>query len=226
MSFAVTFLLVSSISESCLVWISLLLINCYLSRYGVYATVFLYQAKCVGAFQNEVQRQELADLVLRFIEVMEEAPSMETHICHSYSRMLGQLWNGREARNAVSQATRRQSNTDMSRHGQGEFEIVAEPSHLPMASSPALARADQDSPGWDWDCLGNRNSYSTPGTSGQRNDIPDFPTIEAYPFGSFWPGVTEFWRQEEVQNTFLEQQDPSTDGAHQSHVEDPVHYLS
>lgn len=146
---------------------------------------------------------------------MKEAPSMETHICHSYSRMLGQLWNGREAHNAFSQTTRRQSNTDISRYGQGEFQNVAQSSRLPMASSPAPARADQDSPAWDWDSLENMNSCFTSGTSGQKSDIPAFPTIEAYPFGSFWPGVTDFWPQGEVQNSSWEQQDSSADGVHQ-----------
>lgn len=200
----------SSISESRLARRSLLLKTT--ARYGVYATVFLYKAECVGAFQNEVQCQEVADLVLRFITVMKEASSMETHICHGYSRMLRQLWHGYEVPDASSLTTHPQYNTGVSRYEQGDFGIVAESARSPLVSSPAPAQADQDSPAWDWDSLGNMNSYFTSGISGQRSDMPAFPTIEAYPFGSFWPGVTDFWPQRGVQNSCWEHQDPSADG--------------
>lgn len=210
MSFTITLLPVSFTSESGLVRKPLLLKTT--ARYGVYATVFLYKAKCVGAFQNEVQCQEVADLVLGFIAVMKEASSMETHICHGYSRMLKQLWHGHEVTEASSRTTRLQSNTHISRYGQGGIDNVAESARSPLASSPAPAQADQYSPAWDWDSLGNMNSYFTSGISGQRSDIPAFPTIEAYPFGSFWPGVSDFWPQREVQNNSWEQQDPSADG--------------
>lgn len=162
----------------------------------MYATVFLYKARCAGAFRNDVQRQEVAELVLRFIAAMKEASSIETHICHGYSQMLRQLWQGHEASDAYSRATRPQSNTDNSRYGQGEFENVAESARLPLESSPGPIRADQDSPAWDWNSLGNVNPYFTSGTLGQRNDITAFPTIEAYPFGSFWPDVTDYWDQQ------------------------------
>lgn len=177
----------------------------------MYATVFLYKAKCVGAFQNDVQRQEVTDLVLRFIAVMKEAPSMETHICHSYSRMLGQLWHGREASDASSRTTRPQSNTEMTRYEEEEPGNVARSTRLPLASSLVPARADQDSPAWDWNSLGNIDPYFAFGSLGQGSDIPAFPTIEAYPFGSFWPGITDSLRQEEFQYSFGEQQDPSPD---------------
>lgn len=185
------------------------------ARYGVYATVFLYKAQCAGAFQNDVQRQEVADLVLRFIAVMKEAPSIETHICHGYSRMLRQLWQGRpNVHHASSRNTHPQSITDASRYEQGGSENIAESNGLPLGLSPVPPRADQDSPVWSWDGLGNMNSDFMFGNLGQENDIAAFPTIEAYPFGTFWPGITDFGQQGEIQKNSWEQQDPAADGVH------------
>lgn len=182
-----------------------------IARYGMYAAVFLYKAMCTGAFQNDVQRQEVTDLVFRFIAVMTEAPSTETHICHGYSRMLRQLWHGTEAPHASSRTTCPPSNIVVSRYGQETSGSTAKSADLPEASSPVPPRADQDSPAWYWDFLGNTSSYSTSGISGQQNDIADFPTIEASPFGSFWPGITDFLGTGEIQSSAWER-GPSADG--------------
>lgn len=210
MPFAITLLPVSSPSNLNVVRRSILLKGA--ARYGVYATVFLYKAKCTGAFQNDVQRKDVADLVLRFIAVMKEAPSVETHICHGYSRMLRRLWRGPGAPRTSSQTTRSPSNTNVSRYGQGEFGNAVESSGLPLASSPEPHSADQDSPAWHWESFGNTSSYFTSGILGQENDVAAFPTIEAHPFGSFWPGITDFWGQGEVQNSLWGHKDPSADG--------------
>lgn len=210
MSFAITLLPVSSISHLNVVQRSTLLKTA--ARYGVYATVFLYKAKCTGAFQNDVQRQEVVELVLRFIAVMKEAPSVETHICHDYSRMLRQLWRGPEAPHASSQTTRPSSSTNMSRSGQVELGDPGESTGLPLESSPEPHRTDQDSPSWYWEGLENTSLYFTTGTLGQENDLAACPIIEAHPFGSFWPGITDFWGQSEVQNNSWEQQNSSANG--------------
>lgn len=184
------------------------------ARYGLYATVFLYKAKCAGAFQNDIHRKEVADLVLRFMAVMKEAPSVETHICHGYSRMLRQLWERPEITYA-SRTTRPDSNTDMSSYGREDFRNAEESTRLPLAKSPVPPRAYQDSPAWEWESLGNMDSCFMSEDLGQGNDAAAFPTIEAYPFGSFWPGIKTFWQQEEVQNVYSEQEDPSADGFHE-----------
>lgn len=209
MSFAVTLLPVSSSTKPSLVRGSMLLRA--IVRYGVYAAVFLYKAMCTGAFQNDVQRQEVTDLVFRFITVMKEAPSTETHICHGYSRMLRQLWHGTEAPHASSRNTRPSSNIDVSRCGQKDSGNTAKSTDLPEASSPVAPRADQDSSTWYWDFLGSTNSYPTSGISGDESDIAAFPTIEASPFGSFWPGITDFLGTGEIQSSAWER-GPSADG--------------
>lgn len=188
------------------------------ARYGVYATVFLYKAKCAGAFKNDVQCREVADLVLQFIAVMKEAPSVETHICHGYSRMMRQLWHGPEAR-ASSQLTRPQYNSDISVNGQEDFASVTDTISSPLASSPAPRRAGQDSPAWDWESFVDTNSSFTSGALGQVNDTWAFPTIEAHPFGSFWPGISGIWGEGAVQTGSWEQRDPLAAGFHQAGVE-------
>lgn len=180
-----------------------------IARYGVYAAVFLYKAMCTGAFQNDAQRQEVTELVFRFIAVMKKAPSTETHICYGYSRMLRQLWHGTEALHASSQNTRPSSNADLSRDGQGYSGSTEKSNDLPEVSPPS--RADEDSPAWYWDILGNTSSNFIPGTSGQENDIAAFPTIEASPFGSFWPGITDFLGTDEIQSSSWEH-GPAADG--------------
>lgn len=184
----------------------------------MYATVFLYKAKCAGAFRNDVQRQEVADLVLEFIAIMREAPSVEMHICHGYSRMLRQLWQGAEAR-ASSQTTNTQSNGDTSVHGQDEFGNSTEWTGSLLGSSPTARRAGQDSPAWDWETFGDMNSYFTSGAAGQVNDVGAFQTIEAHPFGSLWPGVSDLWGQGAVQYSSWEQRDPLATGFHQAGVQ-------
>lgn len=179
------------------------------ARYGVYAAVFLYKAMCTGAFQNDVQRQEVTDLVSGFVAVMKEAPSTETHICHGYSRMLRQLWHGTKADHASSRTTRPSSNTDVSIYDQEDSGSAAKSTDFPEGSLPP--QADQYSPAWCWDNLGNTSSYFTSGTSGQENDIATFPTIETSPFGSFWPGITDFLGTSEMQGIAWEH-NPSPDG--------------
>ncbi|KAM5362285.1 hypothetical protein ACJZ2D_012640 [Fusarium nematophilum] len=73
--------------------------------YGVYAAVFLHKAQSAGAFQSSTQREEVASLALRFVAAMKEAASPERHICHGYSRMLGNLWRQGPARQATWQCT-------------------------------------------------------------------------------------------------------------------------
>lgn len=181
------------------------------ARYGVYAAVFLYKAMYTGAIQNDVQRREVTDLVFRFIAVMKEAPSTETHICHGYSRMLRQLWHGAEAPHASSRTTRPSSSIDVSRHSQEDSGSTAKSIDLPEALSPVPLRADQSGPAWYWDILGNTSSNLTSGTPGQGNDMAAFPAIEASPFGSFWPGITDFLGTDEIQSSFWEHS-PSADG--------------
>lgn len=188
------------------------------ARYGVYATVFLYKAKCAGAFQNDVQRRAVATLVFQFIAIMKEAPSVETHICHGYSRLLRQLWRGPEG-HASSRTTDPQPNSDPSLDGQEDVGNAAESIGSPLVSLPAPLRADPDSPAWDWECFGDTNSYFASGFVGKLDDRGTFQTFEANPFGSLWPGISDLWGQEVVQNNSWEQQDPLAAGLHQAGVE-------
>ncbi|KAL4924175.1 uncharacterized protein BDV17DRAFT_284902 [Aspergillus undulatus] len=75
--------------------------------YGVYAAVLLHKADCAGAFRPRNQRAEITALAREFISVLEKAPATVSHICHSYSRMLRQLWNRRERERRHSKSAAR-----------------------------------------------------------------------------------------------------------------------
>ncbi|KAL4920402.1 hypothetical protein BDW62DRAFT_199113 [Aspergillus aurantiobrunneus] len=153
---------------------------CYLpSRYylyGVYAAV-LHKADCAGAFHSGNQRQEITSLAQDFISVLEKAPSTGSHICHSYSRMLKQLWSKRGRRHS---RPRGQTSTPSN--------ISTNHQHPPRSSQTI---SDQKSPS------GHSNSEGLDipqlfDPLGVDNDMLNFPSIEGYFLGSFMPGVADF----------------------------------
>ncbi|KAL4778505.1 C6 transcription factor [Aspergillus varians] len=162
---------------------------CYLpSRYylyGVYAAVFLHKADCTGAFQSGNQRQEITSLARDFISVLEKAPSTELHICHSYSRMLKQLWNRRERRH--------------SRHARGLNETTAS-TPQPQQQLPLSPQTDgQQPPSPAGNSNSNSNSNSESFSMPQlfdplavESEMAAFASIEGYFQGSFMPGVADF----------------------------------
>lgn len=120
--------------------------------------------------------------------------------------MLRQLWQGPEAR-ASCRTTHTHSNGDMFVRGQEDYGNVPESTGSHPALSSAARRADQDSPVWDWETFGDMNSYFMSGATGQGNDMGALQTIEAHPFGSLWPGISDLWGQGAVQNSSWEHQD-------------------
>lgn len=60
----------------------------------------------------------------------------------------------------------------------------------------------------------NTDSYFMSEDLGQGNYAAAFPTVEPYSLGSFWPGITDFWRQGEVPNSCWE----SAEGFHEAGV--------
>ncbi|GKZ35750.1 hypothetical protein AbraIFM66950_006503 [Aspergillus brasiliensis] len=165
-------------------------------RYGLYAAVLLHKADRAGAFRSQEQQLEITTLARKFIAVLEKAASTESHICHSYSRMLKQLWNKQKRKEHRSQ-----HGTEMN---SGGLENLSTP---PQTSSLAQGPYDQTFPE---DTLGDV------GTSQQINplliqdNLATFPSIEGYFFGSFMPGIADF--STPIFDEHLAQEPPSMGG--------------
>ncbi|KAJ5259387.1 hypothetical protein N7478_012368 [Penicillium angulare] len=138
--------------------------------YGVYAAVLLHKADCAGAFQSHDRRQEVTSLARDFMFCLEKAPSTEVHICHSYSRMLKQLWTVRERRTYQSSAHMPQSTSMEYLHSQRPTVRDYEQSTSPDNFNPS--ELFDSFPGGDVTAA--------------------FPSIEGYLLGSFMPGLADF----------------------------------
>ncbi|KAI8634157.1 C6 transcription factor [Xylariaceae sp. FL1651] len=179
---------------------------CYLpSRYhlyGVYASVFLYKAESTGAFHSAAQRQEVIDLVLHFITSMEEAASVETHICHGYSRMLRQLWHRRNTKHGLLRDSSSSPNsTDQNNPKYGlRTENAAESNNSQPPPSSVPHRDDQVNPAWVWDNSGDVGSRFLPDSLEQGDFTLTFPSIEEYLLQSFLPGITDVMQPRDFGN--------------------------
>ncbi|KAL4938809.1 hypothetical protein BDV06DRAFT_200122 [Aspergillus oleicola] len=186
---------------------------CYLpSRYylyGVYAAVLLHKADCAGAFHSGNQRQEVTSLARAFITTLEKAPSTESHVCHSYSRILRQLWSRRDRRHsktgrsqnetparnprAVSNfstqaqqpSQEQQNHNNNSRHNITHQDSLTNPvSEVSPAATSLSGNANTDH-----DVFGMPPPFDN---LGMDSDMPAFPSVEGYFLGSFMPGVADF----------------------------------
>ncbi|OJZ90814.1 hypothetical protein ASPFODRAFT_179849 [Aspergillus luchuensis CBS 106.47] len=158
---------------------------CYLpSRYylyGVYAAVLLHKADRAGAFQSEEQNQEITNLAQKFISVLEKGASTESHICHSYSRMLRQLWSRREKKN--TKASRSQDNIELNLGDQ--HNLSTPPQSFLLAQEP-------DNQTFADGTLGDACISQQISPLPMENDVSEFPSVEGYFLGSFMPGIADF----------------------------------
>ncbi|KAK1143281.1 hypothetical protein N8T08_006808 [Aspergillus melleus] len=150
------------------------LVVCYLpSRYylyGVYAAVLLHKADCAGAFQSPDQRHEVTSIARQFVSCLEKAAATEVHICHSYSRMLKQLWSARE-RKTTRSSTHVPTSTSMDLDHQ----------QRPTTPDPGQSTlSDRLNPSRSFDSL-----------PGEDRTVA-LPSIEEYLLESFMPGVADF----------------------------------
>ncbi|RJE21090.1 hypothetical protein PHISCL_06577 [Aspergillus sclerotialis] len=154
---------------------------CYLpSRYylyGVYAAVLLHKADCAGAFQSANQRQEVTSLAREFVSCLEKAPSTEVHVCHSYSRMLKQLWSTQERKsNHARQHTPTSAGVDLD-PPQSITENLQQSTSL---TNDEITPSDSFTPSRFFDSFPSEDATGA------------FPSIEGYLLGSFMPGVADF----------------------------------
>lgn len=149
-----------------------------MNRYGVYAAVFLYKARCAGAFHSDAQSQEAMNLALKFAAIIGDTTSSETHVRRKYSRMLRGLF-------------RRQEPSIPRNHVRHTANQTHQESPQPPVRDETIDRAvDQQS-----------NQEAVPEslvdpalTPGQ--DIPILPSMEDYPFGPFLPELVDASRIE------------------------------
>ncbi|GAT22342.1 C6 transcription factor [Aspergillus luchuensis] len=150
-------------------------------RYGVYAAVLLHKADRAGAFQSEEQNQEITNLAQKFISVLEKGASTESHICHSYSRMLRQLWSRREKKN--TKASRSQDNIELNLGDQ--HNLSTPPQSFLLAQEP-------DNQTFADGTLGDACISQQISPLPMENDVSEFPSVEGYFLGSFMPGIADF----------------------------------
>lgn len=60
--------------------------------YTIYSAVFLYKAAAFGAFSAS-QHKDIVELVQRFICVLEQAATCDSHIGYRYSKLLKRIWH-------------------------------------------------------------------------------------------------------------------------------------
>lgn len=144
--------------------------------YGVYAAVLLHKADYAGAFQPGSRREEITSLVHSFVTVLEDAASTESHICHSYSRMLKNMWEKRDGSQEI--ACRHTERSDLS--------------HLEtMPADPRryLAQLDDRSGAQGSNVFSMSPFYDSPS---MENDMSAFSSMGNYLLGSFMPGLADF----------------------------------
>lgn len=59
--------------------------------YTIYSAVFLYKAAAFGAFSPS-QHKDIVELVQRFIRILEQAATSDSHIGYRYSKLLNRIW--------------------------------------------------------------------------------------------------------------------------------------
>ncbi|EMT62979.1 C6 transcription factor [Fusarium oxysporum II5] len=164
--------------------------------YGLYAAVFLYKVLKAGAVQSDTQKLETMRLAHRFISVMDEAASVDLHICRTYSGMLRRLWNEYETSSVSTQGSQTSS---ASRVNVAQSRRIAEMSG-PQAASSTRVNTAQVSSSEDDNMLGNWDGMGEGGNmmGGVDSHSRGFDTnstqlsVERYLLGSFWPGIAEF----------------------------------
>ena len=108
---------------------------------------------------------------------MKKAPSTESHICHTYARMLKQLWDRRER--ATGQSTRNSNETT----------TIDDRRDTGMTNSGRRMAQNDDGPNQE-------NFVNTPhffGASPMADSVSGgVPSIENYLLGAFMPGVADF----------------------------------
>ncbi|KAE8345152.1 hypothetical protein BDV24DRAFT_171090 [Aspergillus arachidicola] len=149
--------------------------------YGVYAAVLLHKADCAGAFQSSDQRHEVQSLARKFVSSLDQAPSTESHICHSYSRMLKQLWRARESKSKPSR-TPKPTPVSSTMNLYHRHKTSTKPQQPLPTTNEHTTPSDSFSP--------SRFFESLPGED--DNGTAAFPSIEGYFLGSFMPGVADF----------------------------------
>lgn len=150
-------------------------------RYGVYAAVLLHKADRAGAFQSEEQHQEITTLAQKFISALEKGASTESHICHSYSRMLRQLWSRREKKK--TKASRSQDNIELN---------LGDQHNLSTPPQPFLLAQEPDNQTCTNGTLGDACISQQISPLPMENNVSEFPSVEGYFLGSFMPGIADF----------------------------------
>lgn len=171
-------------------------------RYGVYAAVFLHKAICADVVQSSNERRSLTALALEFTSTLEQAPTVEPHVCHEYGRMLRNLWrrNGVETvdscGDSLGSPKRTHQTSPMPEPVPVDFLASSANSGITMTGDDVR---DQDiETGDSWDNLRNLEPQFDIGSSGLGSDVPALHLGEGLFSGSFFPGVTNFGQQDQI----------------------------
>jgi len=157
----------------------------------VYAAVFLHKAKSARAFQSANERQKVTDLVVNFISIMNEVSPVETHVCHGYSVMLKRLWCPRD-----------EDNSSQGQHNLGMRQDVRIPAMIDPKDNEATDDSSNASHHLETQQSSGEDTHNSIFDRGELKCIGEefwlgnsglnFPSVEEYLLGSFWPGITEF----------------------------------
>ncbi|RDK38768.1 hypothetical protein M752DRAFT_306776 [Aspergillus phoenicis ATCC 13157] len=177
---------------------------CYLpSRYylyGVYAAVLLHKADRAGALQSEEQHKEVTTSARKFVAVLDKAASTESHVCHTYSPMLKQLWSRRQRKK--DKHSRSQGNTEMS---------FGDHNNLSTPPQSFLLAQEPDNQTYTDGAFGDAGSLQQISPLPIENNSSMFPSIEGYFLGSFMPGIADLSTPHF--DEYLAQEYPSINGA-------------
>jgi hypothetical protein len=157
----------------------------------VYAAVFLHKTKSAGVFQSAAERQEVTNLVVQFIAIMNEGPLVGTHICHGYSVMLKRLWCPRDG-----------DNSSQGQHNLGMCQNVRNPAIIDQRDNEATVDSSHISHQLETEQGSGQDTHNSTFDRSELecigeefwlgNNELNFPSVEEYLLGSFWPGITEF----------------------------------
>lgn len=187
-----------------------------LSRYGVYAAVFLHKALCTRVFRSSAERREVTELALEFTSTIENASAVQPHICREYGRMLRNLWHQVDI--STDRVPHRSDNTDAnlnaSTHSaenaqqlgnQGRDSVperVSSEFNTAPSTGPDMQVAGSGGPAdaaardqGTWHGLEGMEPQFGSGYLDLGNDMGALHSVEGYFAGSFLPGVTDFGQQ-------------------------------
>ena len=99
-----------------------------LSRYGIYAAVFLFKAETFGALVDEKEGREVLHLIKGFVTIMSKAAASEHHVGWRYSQLLATLYSDKQS-------------TDHPSHSAQDRTIVSQTEHRRPVTRDIEARS-------------------------------------------------------------------------------------